>query len=193
MNKTEICFTVFDAVPVADFISKEPSFLYSVRRDILETFKQYQTESLNVLPVLYHGTALSKIDELLDIMVKEDKEGLMVNTNVPYQRTRHRGILKVKRFYTMDLPIIRCEAGTGRLEGTLGAMVLQYKDNEVKVGSGFTDEQRKEYWENRDVLVGTLCEVKYKEISSDKNTGLESLQFPVFVQLREDKSEISYG
>ena len=93
----------------------------------------------------------------------------------------------------MDLPILRCEEGTGRLEGTLGAFVLEYKGNEVKVGSGFTDEQREVYWRQRDRIAGTLCEVKYKEISSDKNTGLESLQFPVFVQLRTDKTEVSYG
>lgn len=93
----------------------------------------------------------------------------------------------------MDLPIIRVEAGTGRLDGTLGAFVLQYENNEVKVGSGFTDEQRTEYWANRDALVGTLCEVKYKEVSSDKKTGLKSLQFPVFVRLRDDKTEVSYG
>ena len=126
-------------------------------------------------------------------MVREDKEGLMINTDVPYRRTRHKGILKVKRFYTMDLPIIRCEAGTGRLKGTLGAFVLEYKGNEVKVGSGFTDEQREKFWQKRDDLTGTLCEVKYKEISQDKGTGLESLQFPVFVGLRTDKTEVSYG
>ena len=117
----------------------------------------------------------------------------MINTDVPYRRTRHKGILKVKRFYTMDLPIIRCEAGTGRLKGTLGAFVLEYKGNEVKVGSGFTDEQREKFWQKRDGLTGTLCEVKYKEISQDKGTGLESLQFPVFVGLRTDKTEVSYG
>ena len=93
----------------------------------------------------------------------------------------------------MDLPIVRVEAGTGRLDGTLGAFVLQYENNEVKVGSGFTDEQRTEYWANRDALIDTLCEVKYKEISSDKKTGLKSLQFPVFVCLRDDKTEVSYG
>ena len=117
----------------------------------------------------------------------------MVNLDVPYRRTRHKGILKVKRFYTMDLPIVRYEEGSGRLAGTLGAFVLKYNENEVKVGSGFTDEQRQEYWLHRDDLVGTLCEVKYKEISKDKNTELESLQFPVFVRLRDDKSEVSFG
>ena len=126
-------------------------------------------------------------------MVKEDKEGLMVNFDVPYRRTRHNGILKVKRFYTMDLPIIRLEEGTGRLKGTLGALVLKYKNNEVKVGSGFTDEQRSEFWAKGESMIDTLCEVKYKEISYDKSTGRESLQFPTFVGIRDDKTEVSYG
>ena len=132
------------------------------------------------------------IDSFLDQMVREDKEGLILNTNVPYRRTRHKGILKIKRFYTMDLPIIRVEEGSGRLTGTLGAFVLDFRGNEVKVGTGFADAQRAEFWGKREQLVGILCEVKYKEISQDKSTGAESLQFPVFVTLRTDKTEVSY-
>ncbi len=193
VNKTGICYTVFDAVPRHDFESSNPTTTYSVRRSLLSQFQTDKPEYVSVLPVLYEGTDQSKIPELLDQMVREDKEGLMVNTDVPYRRTRHRGILKVKRFCTMDLPIIRCEEGSGRLSGTLGAFALDYKGNEVKVGSGFTDEQREEFWSRRDELVGVLCEVKYKEVSYDKGTGLESLQFPIFVGLRTDKSEVSYG
>lgn len=195
VNKTSICFTIFDAISVRDFESAEPKVQYANRRIVLNELADsfVDAEYVSVLPVLYSGTDQSKIDEYLEQMVREDKEGLMANLDVPYRRTRHKGILKIKRFYTMDLPILRCEEGTGRLEGTLGAFVLEYKGNEVKVGSGFTDEQRATYWQQRDSIAGTLCEVKYKEISSDKNTGLESLQFPVFVQLRTDKTEVSYG
>lgn len=195
VHKTSICFTIFDAISVRDFESAEPKVQYANRRIVLNELADsfVDAEYVSVLPVLYSGTDQSKIDEYLEQMVREDKEGLMANLDVPYRRTRHKGILKIKRFYTMDLPILRCEEGTGRLEGTLGAFVLEYKDNEVKVGSGFTDEQRATYWQQRDSIAGTLCEVKYKEISSDKNTGLESLQFPVFVQLRTDKTEVSYG
>ena len=92
----------------------------------------------------------------------------------------------------MDLPIISFEEGTGRLSGTLGALVLDYKGNSVKVGSGFTDVQREWFWSNRNNLTGTICEVKYKEVSYDKKTKQQSLQFPVFVQIRNDKSEPSY-
>ena len=116
----------------------------------------------------------------------------MANLDVPYRCKRHNGILKVKRFYTMDLPIIRCEEGTGRLAGTLGAFVLNYKGNEVNVGTGFTDAERAIYWAAQDKLTDLLCEVKYKEISKDKKTGAESLQFPVYVCLRTDKTEANY-
>lgn len=196
VNKTVICYTIFDMIPVKDFDVLKPQVTYRYRRDILNQFAERIADTdgaVKVLPVLYHGTDQSKIEELLEQMVREDKEGLMINTDAPYRRTRHKGILKVKRFYTMDLPIIRCEEGTGRLSGTLGAFVLKYKENEVKVGSGFTDEQREQFWNNRDDMEGLLCEVKYKEISQDKGTGFESLQFPVFVGIRTDKTEVSYS
>lgn len=195
VHKTGICFTIFDAIPIRDFEKREPAAQYTLRRAVLKELENSLTgaDYVRVLPVLYAGTDQTKIDELLEQMVQEDKEGLIANLDVPYKRTRHKGILKIKRFYTMDLPILRCEEGSGRLKGTLGAFVLGYKGNEVKVGSGFTDEQREVYWHQRDSIIGTLCEVKYKEISSDKSTGLESLQFPVFVQLRTDKTEVSYG
>lgn len=195
VNKTAICYTVFDIISREDFDSDNPKIPYSERRKMLDIFSKFVSDNgtLRVLPVLYQGDDQLVIDKLLEQMVAEDKEGLMLNTDVPYKRTRHKGILKIKRFYTMDLKIIGYEEGTGRLEGTLGALVLEYKGNTVKVGSGFTDEQRTELWANRNDIIGSLCEVKYKEISSDKNTGLESLQFPVFVQMRFDKSEVSFG
>lgn len=196
VDKTAVCFRVFDAIPMNDFESANPTTKYSVRRTILNELENQLNkdgiETTTILGVLYHGKDLSMIDKLLDQMVTEDKEGLMLNKDVPYRRKRHKGILKIKRFYTMDLPIVRCEEGTGRLQGTLGALVLNYKGNEVKVGSGISDEQREVFWQQREELIGTLCEVKYKEVTSDKNTGLQSLQFPVFVTLRTDKTEPNY-
>jgi len=194
-DKTGICYTIFDALPTWEFEKGESSVGYQSRRGILDSIRLTleQNAPVRILPILYSGADQSKIVELLEQMVREDKEGLMVNLDVPYKCKRHNGILKVKRFYTMDLPIIGCEKGSGRLEGVLGAFVLNYKGNEVRVGSGFTDEQRITFWHQRNNLIGTLCEVKYKEVSSDKNTGAESLQFPVFVSLRSDKEEVSYG
>lgn len=195
VDKTVICFRIFDVLLASDFdkgASEEP---YHIRRMNLDDVyaPMFEGSCVRVLPLEYCGTDQSMISKLLDKMVAEDKEGLMLNLDVPYKCKRHNGILKVKRFYTMDLRIIGCEEGSGRLQNRLGAFVLDFKGNEVRVGSGFTDEERVYFWQHRDEIIGRLCEVKYKEISQDKNTGAESLQFPVFVTLRTDKTEPSYG
>ena len=196
-DKSEICYTVFDIIPLQTFEENGNDINYSVRRLILDELAKSLDKDgakyVSVLPVLYHGKDQKQISSLLDKMVAEDKEGLIANLDVPYKRQRHRGILKIKRFYTMDLPIVRCEEGTGRLAGTLGAFVVDFDGNEVNVGSGFSDDQRREFWGNKENLIGTLCEVKYKDISSDKSKGGKSLQFPIFVGLRTDKTEVSYG
>ena len=196
VNKTELSFTVFDTIQIDEFEEPDDSvnkyrFPYRWRRNCLSSYKGLFTDDgpVRLLPVLYQGTDQSKIWEFLDKMVSEDKEGLMVNLDVPYLRKRHNGILKVKRFYTMDLPILRCEAGAGRLRNTLGSFVLDFGGAEVSVGSGFTDRERVDFWRRKEDLPGMICEVKYKEVSTDKKTGRSSLQFPVFVSLRPDKAE----
>ena len=137
-DKTVICYTIFDVLTVEEFHRGQSDGSYGYRRAFLDQLHRFipQDGRVNILPVLYHGKDQDKISELLEQMVREDKEGLMVNLDVPYQCRRHNGILKVKRFYTMDLRILRCEEGSGRLAGTLGSLVLDYKGNEVKVGFG---------------------------------------------------------
>lgn len=193
-DKTAISFVVFDAIPRSDFDGYSLAATYKTRRRIMDSMADNlcDAEHVEFLPVLYRGKDVGMIDVLLDKMVKEDKEGLMLNYDVPYLRTRHKGILKIKRFYTMDLPIVGFEEGTGRLAGTLGSILVKFGNGVVGVGSGFTDEQRRFLWNSRESLEGTLCEVKYKEISYDKKTGQESLQFPVFVSIRFDKTEESH-
>lgn len=196
-TKIQIQYTIFDVIPCEEFESDDDNISrlpYMIRRELLDIISHgLHSPYVYILPTLYQGKDQTVIPILLDQMVREDKEGLILNLNVPYRRKRHRGILKIKRFYTMDLPIVDIEEGDGRLKDTLGALVVDYKGNKVNVGTGFDDATRNEIWTHRDDYIGKLCEVKYKEISYDKKTGAESLQFPVFVSIRTDKKEISYA
>lgn len=126
---------------------------------------------MSVLPELYHGKDASVIDGFLDQMVREDKEGLMLNYDVPYKQQRHGGILKIKRFYTMDLRIIGAEEGTGRLAGTLGALVLDYKGNEVRVGTGFSDDQREKMWNDRDKIIECFARSSIRRYPATRRPG----------------------
>jgi len=195
-DKTSIQLIVFDILPKEEFITGESSLTYKSR---LSALKELSAKAgglglkyITVVEVLYSGCDAAMIDVLLDKMVSEDKEGLMLNRDSKYYRKRHNGILKIKQFYNVDLKVLSVEEGSGRLSGKLGAFVVDYKGNTLNVGSGMTDEQRDEFWLIRDSLPGRVIEVKYKEESSDKKTGLQSLQFPIFVSLREEGKEPSY-
>ena len=56
----------------------------------------------------------------------------------------------------MDLPVVEVLEGDGRLTGTLGALVLRYKDNTVNVGSGFDDATRAKFWKDKNNLLKNL-------------------------------------
>ena len=51
---------------------------------------------------------------------------------------------------------------------TLGSLVLKYGDSHFKVGTGFSDEQRQEIWNNKESYIGKLASVRYMSVGMDK-------------------------
>lgn len=194
--KEEIKFVIFDYFPESELRDGHSNAKYKVRRKMLNELRKIIEEkglkNIEIVTMVYEGTDQTQIMKWLDYAVEHGWEGLMLNKDSTYKCKRTTDLIKIKRFYTMDLPIVEVLEGDGRLKGTLGALVVKYKDNTVNIGSGFNDETRREFWEDKDNIVGRIVEVKYKEISRDKKTGLESLQFPIYVGLREIGKSISY-
>lgn len=195
-DKSSIMFVVFDFLPKPEFDEGISELTYKKRHEGLVSLQNkintLGLTNITVVKTLYEGNDVSMIDHYLNLMVRDDKEGLMLNRDSKYACKRHNGILKVKRFYTIDLLVTDVQEGSGRIKGKLGAFVVDFKGNAINVGSGMTDEQRESFWKVKDELIGRVIEVKYKEVSSDKKTGLSSLQFPIFVALREEGKTVSY-
>ena len=196
-DKSELKLVIFDMFPLDEFWSGKSKEPYSNRKKHLielgEKITALGTDNLEIVQMCYEGYDHSEIWKWLDYAEQHDWEGVILNLDTPYECKRTKNLIKVKKFYTYDLEVIGVEEGTGRNKGTLGALVVRYKNNTVNVGSGFTDEERSYYWNNQDKIIGRVIEVKYKEITTDKKTGLESLQFPVYVGLRENGKEVSYN
>ena len=194
-EKVGIEFRIFDVVHINDFINKKSEVSYIYRRGVLLDIFINMIESsqkfLKMVPTLYFGNDEDVILELLDKVVAEGKEGLMINFNAPYEFKRTSNLLKVKKMYTMDLKVIGFEEGTGKNRYNLGALVVDFKGNPVGVGSGLSDEIRREIWNNQNKYINRIVEIQYFEISKDKN-GVESLRFPVFKTFREEGKEVSY-
>lgn len=109
-------------------------------------------------------------------------EGVMLNTvEGKYNNTvdRSKEILKVKKVDELVLTVVDFLPGEGEFEGTLGAVVVDYKGNRVGVGSGFTLAQRHTIWANKQLYIGKAIEVDTFGESRNKSGGV-SLNCPIF-------------
>lgn len=171
--------------------SKEP---YSIRSkdldELEEKLKFHPTDNIEVVPRVYHGYDHSKIWEWLQYAEDNDWEGCCINLDKPYECKRTKSLIKVKQFYDATLRVIGYEEGSGKNKGALGSLIVKYKDGKSGVGYGYSDQMRKDLWEKRDELIGKLIDIKYKEETKDKNTGLPSLQFAGFICFREDYDKV---
>ncbi len=68
---------------------------------------------------------------------------------------------------------------------TLGSLILKYGDDSFQMGTGFTDEQRQEIWDNRDNYLGKLASVRYMSVGLK-----ERPRIPSFIGWR-DKDDMS--
>ena len=196
-DKTNIDLIVFDLLPLEEFYDGKSKLKYKDRLNQLKQLKQEAEEKglvhLYIPKIYYEGDDNTVIDKYLDQATREDKEGLMCIKNGVWKNKRSSTILKVKKFMNADCEIIGYEEGTGRLEGKLGSFIIDYKGNKVNVGSGYTDDERIEFCKNKDDYIGRILQVKFKEQTKDKKTGLVSIQFPIYQCIREIGKEVSYN
>jgi len=209
VEKHGLQMLVFDTMPAKDFEKQYCDIPYKTRRALMMNIltiarftcgvfgaaetNQHQFEYFKVLPVLYRGEDTSKILEFLEKETSKGEEGIMINIwDALYDFKRSNNLLKVKKFNSCDLQVIGFQEGTNSNQGTLGALLVRYKDgNVVKVGSGYSKELRNEIWNNQKDWLGAIIEVQYFEETENDNGG-KSVRFPVFKDRRFDKDTPDY-
>lgn len=190
-EKHGVKMLVFDFMSAEQFRNQYCPSDWSARRTTVEAIFGCAKQPLKyfeLLSVLYCGTDTSMITKFLDEAIANDQEGVMINIcDAKYEFKRTNSLLKVKKMNTLDLEIVGFEEGEGRLSGTLGAILVRYKDgNIVKVGSGFSDALRTEIWKNQSDWLGTVNEIQFFEETTNADGGI-SLRFPVWKDRRYDK------
>ena len=189
---------MFDLLPLDEFLVGESKQVYVERRDKLNTINDQLADQLphiHVVEMLYYGNDLAKIIELQKMAKNLGWEGLMLNIgDAPYLTKRTPYLLKIKEFLDADVVVKDIFEGTGNLEGKLGGVIIDYKGNDVKVGSGFTLEDRVHHWQCPEDIKDKVVQINYFEETHNQNNDDISLRFPTFVCVRrdKDKSEVSY-
>lgn len=197
-NKTGLRFVTFDVTDLDDYYKSKNNVKYIDRRVYLEKLINTNKQKLIDIVELHKITSnIDEIYEILDKVIKLDQEGLMLNyIEKPYEYKRSKTILKVKKFSDCDVRVLDVIEGTGKNVGKLGSITIQFEyEGELhtcNVGSGFSDEERVKYFNNKELLLNKIVTIGYFEISKNKNNNELSMRFPTWKgRIREDKKEIS--
>ena len=62
----------------------------------------------------------------------------------------------------------------------LSSVIIKHKDSHVNVGSGFSIEERMEYYKHPHEIIGKTISVQYFEESYDTKKQKYSLRFPIY-------------
>jgi DNA ligase-1 len=197
VNATDSVFNVFDIIPSDDWGRGFWNAQLHKRIDILEKLRPVFDEMPNVELLPHIKADLSstegqnQLKRYANDMVVAGFEGIMIKAlNAPYECKRNTNWLKWKPTITVDLTVVNIEEGTGRNSGRLGALVCEGVDDgktiRVNVGSGYSDNDRDDYWANSKLVIGRTAEVLADAITQNQD-GSYSLRFPRFVRFRDDK------
>lgn len=186
----------FDILPLGEF-KKGKSVLGQKRRSaLLKSFKPTFDLCGNIDVIAQKEVDLdSYVGELEFKQFNKDAieagfEGIMIKVpDAIYECKRSTSWLKQKPFIEVSLTVVGTEEGTGKNEGRLGAIICEGEDDgkqiRVNVGSGFTDEQRDEFWSDREELMGQVIEVRADAATrSQDSEDIFSLRFPRFLRFR---------
>lgn len=204
INSDDAVLFLFDCLTLSEFnngISKrnqsERKCTLSFLFDKIKKPKNIELLGYRIIDDIESDEGQNTLKELNDHALKEKYEGIMIKDyDAPYECKRSTNWLKFKPSITVDLKLIDMIEGTGKYENSLGSFLCEgYHEDKfvrVNVGSGFSDDQRKEFWLNRNRLIHQieLVEVECDAITKSKDSENEySLRFPRFVRFRRDKDE----
>ncbi len=202
--KTGLTFNIFDMVPLPEYLSAMASTSSLNRKIQLAAVLQDPTGSLLVdepdiwplmmanydtgatydlirpVPILTVAHTMEDIEPVVSSLWAAGREGVMLNApNAVYTSKRTKDLVKLKKTYSYTLRVEGFIEGTNKYEGMLGSLLTLYKDTYLQVGSGFSDAQRWEIWNNQDKYQGMLFEVESFGESTNMQ-GLTSLNCPIF-------------
>jgi len=181
-NAGNICYFVFDMVKGEDW-RKQATPKLTERKELIKlVFSENKTKNIRMTPWFPVKTE----DEAKGVykqVLKEGYEGIVLkHMGSGYSFKRTEAWLKWKPIETYDLTITGWEVGEGKNAGRLGAFLCELNGVRTKVGGGYSDKQRTEFWKNKESMKGMTMEVQCQEVTKD---GV--LRFPVFLRLRTDK------
>ena len=207
---TDAEYHIFDALPYKEFTTDglaEIKLQQMARRAfVVYMVKLAEASSLKTVPS-YLASSAEEIQSFYQTFRAKGLEGAIVKPREAYyHKKRNHGWMKLKNEETHDLRVTGVFEGTGKYAGQLGGLIVDFNGVEVRVGGGFSDEDRVELWKISQAdtfcllsdapdevkragcrVIGRLIEVEAHEVTPDG-----SLRHPRWTGRWRDDKDVSH-
>lgn len=186
---------VFEYLTLEEWDNAESKLMY---KDRFLRVKKILTNSsfdrkISLVPLIntsesFNDDSLNSIYTYLKNVTSNGYEGIMINPHdKPYIFKRGKSLFKAKEFDSADLLVLDIYEGDNRLKGSMGGLTLSWRNGHTfNLGTGFTDKERQDFWNNPDLIIGKIVEINYQAESENLDGG-EAVQFGSFQCIRHDK------
>ena len=189
-------FMIFDMLSGEEFNNKKGSHHLGLRLWRLRTFIG-SLENKNTLRYLDQTeiTDGRHFDMWAQMATDNNWEGFMLRKDVGYEGKRSKNLLKVKTFHDAEYTVVDADFGPmavvrdgkEKQETMLSQVWIKHKGWWVKVGSGFSQEQRIKY--TNENIIGKTITVQYFEETKNDKGGI-SLRFPTVKHIYEGERNV---
>ena len=190
-------YMIFDMIHKPNFDNQKGGPILSERLAALRGFLTGRYITTNILRYTdqFQITDGRHFDKWGQIATDNNWEGFMIRKDVSYEGKRTKNLLKVKKFYDAEYHVRAFDTdmhevvrnGKSETIEMLSQVWIKHKGHKVKVGSGFTQEQRLKYMDGS--ILGKCITVQYFEETKNDKGGI-SLRFPTVKIIHGDKREV---
>ena len=190
-------YMIFDMIHKPNFENQEGGPILSERLRALRGFLTSRFINSDILRYThqYVITDGRHFDKWGQLATDNKWEGFMLRKDVSYEGKRTKNLLKVKKFFDAEYEVIDFDIddhevvrdGKSETIKMLSQVWIEHKGHKVKVGSGWTQDQRLQYMDGS--IVGKIITVQYFEETKNDKGGI-SLRFPTVKIVHGDKREV---
>ncbi len=190
-------YMIFDMIHKPNFDNQKGGPILSERLSALRGFLHGRFNTTNILRYTsqFQITDGRHFDKWGQIATDNNWEGFMLRKDVSYEGKRTKNLLKVKKFFDAEYEVIDFDVddhevvrdGKSETLKMLSQVWIEHKGHKVKVGSGWTQDQRLQYMDGS--IVGKIITVQYFEETKNDKGGI-SLRFPTVKIVHGDKREV---
>lgn len=190
-------YCVFDLLDLEYFNKGSSIETYKPRLNKLKTFVEtIKSQHIKLIEYAYYTPEVFATwqKKVLD----NGWEGLIARKDVPYEGKRSRNLLKYKNFsdaeYVVKDVVLDGNAtilvdGKAQRIKCVQSLVIEHKGYIVNVGSGLTQQQRIEFAEHPEHIIGKTITVQYFSETTDKD-GKLSLRFPTIKYIYDNGRQV---